>query len=329
MDGAFPIDAVFTWVDGADPAWLERRHAALIQTEESGQPLHDGALAPCRFQNNDELRYSLRSLERFAPWIRRVHLVTDRQSPVWLREDRVHLVDHSEIFPPDNACPVFNSNAIETVLHRIPGLAPHFLSFNDDFMLGRAVRPEMFFTPDGKPLIWVKKRCPAPFFTDAELARCGPYTATIHRSQRLAGERYRHPVPYRLNHYPKAMTMAGFESLWADFPEDMRRTMLSRFRAATDVSVHTLFACAQLATGAGVERAVNGISGLVWALRHGPSHLGATLGDDNYTAKCRLIRLLHPLTFCLNDGDKTTDAHRQHMMALYDRLFPHKSRFEK
>ena len=37
-----------------------------------------------RYRDNNELRYSLRSLAKFAPWIRHVYIVTNGQIPYWL-----------------------------------------------------------------------------------------------------------------------------------------------------------------------------------------------------------------------------------------------------
>lgn len=135
----FPIDAVYTWVDGSDPAWLARRQTMLERMASSGVPVRETNINECRFQDNGELRYSLRSLARFAPWVRRVYLLTDNQKPQWLDEGSVRLVRHEDVFPPDSLLPVFNSRAIESVQHRIPGLAEHFISLNDDFLLGRPV----------------------------------------------------------------------------------------------------------------------------------------------------------------------------------------------
>ena len=59
------------------------------------------------------------------------------------------MVPHREIFGDTGRLPTFNSQAIESRLHRIPGLAEHFLYLNDDVFLGRPVPPEMFFTPGG------------------------------------------------------------------------------------------------------------------------------------------------------------------------------------
>ena len=149
MQVTFPIDAVYTWVDGTDPAWLERKRAALEQN--LGHPMPEAAADDLRFVGHDELRHSLRSLEQYAPWIRHVYLVTDGQRPDWLREDSewVTVVDHRDIAPPGTVLPTFNSQAIEVNLHRIDGLSEHFLYFNDDMFLSSPVQPELFFHANG------------------------------------------------------------------------------------------------------------------------------------------------------------------------------------
>src|SRR5699024_8230192 len=136
-DVQFPIDVVYTWVDGADPAWLARK--AEVSGEVPPEGLHAEATDPARFRSRDELMYSLRSLDDFAPWVRHVYLVTDDHVPHWLNTDdpRISIVDHREIFPDDGRLPVFNSNAIISRLHHIDGLSEHFLYMNDDVMLAR------------------------------------------------------------------------------------------------------------------------------------------------------------------------------------------------
>ena len=81
-DVSFPIDAVYTWVDGADPVWRRRFDAAVAA--DSGHEYHDEARADNRYDSRDELRFSLRSLDMYAPWIRHIYLVTDGQVPAWL-----------------------------------------------------------------------------------------------------------------------------------------------------------------------------------------------------------------------------------------------------
>ena len=74
------IDLVYLWVDGNDPVWLAKKNAYL----PADRQVDPEAAGECRFVENDELRYSLRSAERYAPWIRRVYILTDDQTPAWL-----------------------------------------------------------------------------------------------------------------------------------------------------------------------------------------------------------------------------------------------------
>ncbi|WP_415184115.1 hypothetical protein [Phaeovulum sp.] len=113
-------------------------------------PFKVEAVYESRFKSRDELRYSLRSIFDYAPWVRNIFIVTNGQVPTWLDvdHDRVRVVPHREIIPAEYL-PTFNSHVIESCLHRIPGLAEHYIYFNDDVMLLRAVKPTDFFTENG------------------------------------------------------------------------------------------------------------------------------------------------------------------------------------
>lgn len=145
---AFPVDIVYTWVDGDDPEWLERKEAA---QRAAGARVPPRVTAAERFCNRDELKYSLRSVAEFAPWVRKIHVVTAGQRPDWLNTDhpKIHMVDHEEIYADPGWLPTFNSSGIETQLHHVPGLAERFLYFNDDFMLGQLTEPSDFFLGNG------------------------------------------------------------------------------------------------------------------------------------------------------------------------------------
>jgi hypothetical protein len=151
------IDAVVAWVDGEDPVHKAKRELYLAgQKGRKPTPL---ATKARRFSNNDEIRYCLRSIRNFAPWIGTIHLVTDSQFPASIdreiaREHGVVQVDHTHIFRGHEALlPTFNSLAIETFLWNIDGLAENFLYFNDDMFLTGPVSPRDFFTEDGRPVL--------------------------------------------------------------------------------------------------------------------------------------------------------------------------------
>tara|TARA_R110002050_G_scaffold150757_1_gene277697 strand:- start:234 stop:554 length:321 start_codon:yes stop_codon:yes gene_type:complete len=81
-----------------------------------------------------QLRYSLRSIMKFAGWVRHIYIVTNGQVPSWLdvSHPRITVVAHEEIFTDPSDLPTFSSPAIEVHLHRIPGLSNRWIYFNDD-----------------------------------------------------------------------------------------------------------------------------------------------------------------------------------------------------
>ena len=159
----FEVDAVITWVDGADPVLTLNRDYHLSKANAlalagTKAPLHDNGTNPHRWLCSDELNYCVRSIANNAPWVRRIWIVTDNQTPEIMQlppeiAAKISIIDHSEIFAGyEDALPTFNSLSIETMLWRIPGLAEHFLYFNDDVFLTAPVTPSDFFAADGPVL---------------------------------------------------------------------------------------------------------------------------------------------------------------------------------
>lgn len=144
------VDAVITWVDGADPAHRAKRERWLAEEQgHDAQVRHDTAAT--RWDSRFELYYCIRLIRRNAPWVQRIFLVTDDQRPEWLTEQEaqrhnVVLVDHKTIFAGyEHVLPTFNSTTIETMLHRIPGLSERYLYLNDDIFLLRPTQEQDYF----------------------------------------------------------------------------------------------------------------------------------------------------------------------------------------
>ena len=139
----FDVDIVVTWVDGNDPAWLEEK-ARFSGANDS----------PNRYRDWGLMRYWFRAIEKNAPWARTIHFVTWGHVPDFLdvSNSRIHVVNHRD-FLPAHALPTYNSAAIEMNLHRIEGLAEHFVLFNDDMFLMRPTAKGDFFDPSGKPVL--------------------------------------------------------------------------------------------------------------------------------------------------------------------------------
>jgi Stealth protein CR2, conserved region 2/Stealth protein CR1, conserved region 1/Stealth protein CR4, conserved region 4 len=150
-----PIDIVYLWVDGNDPAWRLKRAcsaAAMDSTDRDRLAPHGNVEG--RYRDNDELRYSLRALERFFPAHGHVYVVTDAQTPHWLRHtNRVTVIDHRDLIPAAQL-PIFDSGHIESYVHRIPGLSERFFYFNDDVFFGAPVHVNDWFFDGGSYAAW-------------------------------------------------------------------------------------------------------------------------------------------------------------------------------
>jgi hypothetical protein len=233
LDVRFPVDVVYTWVDGSDPAWRARRDS-FLRAVPSGVD-SEAAASAARFQCRDELRYSLRSLQMYAGWVRQIFLVTDKQVPEWLdlSDRRVHVIDHSEIFPDATCLPTFNSHAIESVLHRIPGLAEHFLYFNDDVFLGRPIGPELFFWSNGLPKFFPSR---ATLDLDGPRDRDVAVLTAAKNNRRLVAAASGAWMSNKLKHTPMPLTRTLMFEMEERFTADFERTRASRFRHPDDIS---------------------------------------------------------------------------------------------
>ena len=251
---AFPIDVVYTWVDDSDPQW----QSALRETRErfGGEVLHAQAANASRYRNREELRYSLRSLALFAPFVRRIFIVTAGQVPSWLAEHpKVRVVDHAEILPAD-ALPTFNSHSIESRLHHIEGLAEHYLYLNDDFLFGREVRPTTFFSPSGVAIFAPDSNGPIPAGPPSPQDR--PVDSASKNVRQLMSDTFGMRIGRKISHAPYPQRRSVLAEMEHRFPEDFDRTAHSRFRHCSDLNIASCFShYYAFATGRAIEGTVS------------------------------------------------------------------------
>ena len=138
------IDFVVLWVDGNDPQWQAQK------AKYQGKTLDDSNAAH-RFRDWGLMPYWFRAVEKFCPWVRKVHFVTCGHVPQWLNLDcpKLNHVKHSDYIPAEYL-PTFSANTIEMNIHRIPDLAEHFVFFNDDMFLVRPMAEDAFFREAGE-----------------------------------------------------------------------------------------------------------------------------------------------------------------------------------
>jgi hypothetical protein len=221
-------------VDGSEPAHAAKRERCL--REQRG--IHENGLEQARFRDNEELRYSMRSLALHAPWIRSVILVTDGQTPAWLKRDHpsIRIVDHTE-FIPSRFLPTFNSHVIEAYLHAVPGLAEHYIYLNDDVFLARPCRQTDFFTPNGLPLAfvdWRKRRLFGYSYTKT------PHAQSYFNTLRILRERgVRTDPKFITAHGPYPQTLSNAAEAFAFYREHIEAFAANKFRTAGELALYS------------------------------------------------------------------------------------------
>lgn len=233
------IDAVITWVDGNDPAHREKR----TRYADPGMLKADDVAGDTRFVAVGEIAWCVASLNRFAPWINKIYIVTDAQDPdlePFMKRNfpqghiPMEIVDHQVIFRGyEEYLPTFNASAIETMTWRIPGLSDHFLELNDDMMLCAPVQPSDFFTEDGKSICYTDKASiPLTLFTRMLKSRSGgrkrvTFKGILCNASMLAGNRWTY---MKMNHTPRGLRRDFYEAYYMSHPQDMIRNIQYRFR---------------------------------------------------------------------------------------------------
>lgn len=308
------VDLVYLWADGNDPDWLRQRSIV------AGKPLdHTEENCKGRVANNDELKYSLRSVDKFIPWIRHIFIVTAQQQPEWLllSHPKIHLINQKDIIPAE-ANPCFNSNVIEYFLYNIPDLAEYFLYSNDDMFFNDRLPQEFFFTPKGLPVVHLRRK---PLgkghyrIKDFLGKSLGQYRSNIKESKEIiaqkfgkyyAGESYHNIDAYKKSDYQTAVEQVFNENIQASLPHHMR--------ALGDIH-RSIFSYYALAIGHAEKRYI--------------SRATAPKIDLNKSNYANYFKGNNPKLFCMNDTEHVTDSDRERAKQFLDELFPVKSSFEK
>jgi hypothetical protein len=308
------IDVVFTWVNHQDPKWR-----ALWKETVGSEPEQEAGdtRGLDRFMNRDELRFSLRSVARFAPWVRRVFIVSNCSPPPWLDTDnpRIQWVDHEEVLPREGL-PVFNSHAIESRLQHVPGLAERFLYFNDDFFLMRKIERSHFFSSNGMSLSFVEGHGsvngePHPESPD--------YLNAARNGRRLIEEAFGRSATALHKHTPYALLRDVLLEMEERFHEPISRTSMSRFRSIDDISTvsflyHHYAYLTGKATYAGSDATL--------------------IKPQTVHYPLRLHQLLEgaqrPVSLCLNDGGGGSGPMwDRYVVEFLNAFFPTPSEFER
>lgn len=329
----FPIDVVIPWVDGSDPAW-QREH-------DQYQAAHSADNSAARYRDWDTLRYWFRGIEQYAPWVRKIHFVTYGHLPAWLDRSnpKLHVVNHRDYIPA-KYLPTFSSHTIELNLHRIEGLAEHFIYFNDDVYLTAPVRPEDFFVgglPADTAVFGIVKNTDVDNFMPYIMLNMLA-VINMHFSKRAMLKRdffkwftwkngpdvknnlYLLPwssyTGFRNYHTCVPYLKSTFQTVWDAVPEILDRTCRNRFRSREDVNQY-LFRYWQLASGRFMPRR--------------PNSTYLTMGQENAREAERILRSHRYQVVCINDDPLEFDfeSEKRRLDEAFARIFPTPSGFER
>ena len=309
----YDVDLVYLWCDGNEPAFWERKNYWLKQENRPAMQ----AVADGRWEQVDELKYSLRSVEKYLPWIHHIYVVTDRQVPMWLKTDnpKLTVVDHSEIIP-EKYIPVFNSSAIETSIYKIPGLAEHFLLANDDTFVNRSLKKSFFFQ-DGKPIFRM------------QLSMLNPqslYQASLLHTIDLLEKDFGAQIPFfstrnlAPHHNIDAYLKSDYEDCANHFEKEYEKTLSHKFRKADDIQ--------RIGVAIWTVMKGHGLVKVVYASTKKPHRIDSLFATNTRRNYAKKIASMNPGLFCINDGELSTPQDRMRLKKYLHKRFPKRSQFE-
>jgi hypothetical protein len=305
------VDVVYTWVNGSDP-----EHKALLK--QYGRNWDAG------FRDYGVMRYSIRTVERFMPWVRNIIIVTNGQVPSWANTSspRLRMVKHDDLFQNKEDMPTFNSNAIEAHLVHIPGLAPCLLYLNDDMFLAREIPKDFYWDEHGNLRLYMSGGYIAPMY---EKMRSNLWHRSVGTSNELL-TRYYYPNattqvkhPY-VGHTCYNMRRDILELMYSRWQVEFDRTSTHKFRQGDDTALPFLQANVALEEfGADSAKAYN--------------LYGTWTSDQNKNQQFwQRLWSSGPYCVCMNDGlDSTPEGNAaiDQLERLFTEKFPEPSSVEK
>lgn len=314
------IDLVYLWCDDSDKSWHKKRMYYAKQCNMNTENNCEG-----RYVQSDELKYSLRSVAKYMPWVHHIYIVSDRQIPKWLnlKNPKISIVKHEDILPKEKL-PLFNSSAIETGLANIPHLSEYFLYMNDDFFINKKTELNDFITQEGTPICRMNRHKSTNPLTFYERRVYNMY-CQIKKDFNLS-EKFCLPH-HNIDIYRKT----DFFNCQQYYQNLVTETLCHRFRDEADWerALAFYYAIATKKMKLKIENKYR-FSFLYW-LKHTLLDFGKKdsivipLTKKNYLKK---LKRYSPKFFCLEDNEQTTNEDRKRGKKFLEQYFPEKSEFE-
>ena len=336
MNQDMKIDLVYLWVDGGDLDWRSQKDKWL-EIIKGQKPVYRDAAIDARWRDNGELRYSLRSVEQFVPWVNHIYIITGfGQIPKWLNTNhpKITIVPHEQIFP-SGALPTFNATAIEMCIPNIPGLSEHFLLMNDDLFFNRPLHPNFFFDRRGRALVRYSNHSERSKNIQQWKSRVDEYYQTLILSAEFIDRVFGHQVyKYRPSHGVDPY----IKSSWIEcrthpkIAPQIDSQIYNKFRTNNEVQ-RWIFNLYDLIQGRAKfihsrarkftrHKITDAIYNTIFALQIKNSPIYCT---DTSSARRAIMNA--PI-FCINDSADTNDTILENNARFIQERFPNKSSFE-
>lgn len=334
------IDFVILWVDGNDPKWKEEKNKYWNRLYYNANKDGNGDE---RFRDWNNLKYWFRAVEKYAPWVRKIHFVTYNQIPEWMNvnTEKLHIVNHSD-FIDNKYLPTFNCNPLEINLHRIKGLSENFVYFNDDMFLTRAVSSDLFFKNN------LQRECAILYplantdindsFNYLMLSNTGIINDKFNLKQSFKsnfgkwvnisygksniinlfmGMIYSNISGITIPHLPSALKKSTYEEVWNLYSEKLNETTAHKFRNVTDVTQY-LFRYWEIMKGNFIPTKYTDFGKCFY------------LQEDNVDELCRAIENKKYDMICINDTKNLVDFGKikNKINNSFETVLPEKSSFE-
>lgn len=335
------VDIVLPWVDGSDKEWIEKKDYYLKQDTNI-----DIDAGENRYRDWESLKYVLRSIEKFAPWVNKVFFITDHQIPNWLntKNEKLVVVNHEEYMPKE-FLPTFSANPIELNLHRIADLSEHFVYLNDDFFFTRKTTVKDFFVKGLPRLVAMEKpkTITNNMVFDTLMANdireiLKHFKKKTHVKRKYWAKWYNMFLPiecffnifydmtartgwagFYMDHLPAPFLKSKIAECWNVFTDKLTEVSKNKFRSSEDINQY-LFTEHLLCTGNFYPDRVRRRGNLV------------NLDDvkrKNIDFACEVIKKQKYKTICLNDSNvENFEEVKNKINSALDYIMPEKSSFE-
>lgn len=310
------IDLVYLWVNGQDKKWREKKNLYL-----KDKNISEASGGNCRYADNDELKYSLRSVEKYLKFINKIYIVTDNQTPNWLNlnNKQIKIIDHSEIIPK-KYLPLFNSVALETFIPYIEGLSEYFIYSNDDCFVYKNTKADFFFKNE-KPVHRFNVRL-------KQSHKNHIYGKSLYYTKAIIENKInKKTVPFLPHHNMTGYKKSDCMEYINLFIDEIEKTRMMKFREGCAMEKTGIEYWSVALKKSIYKRVHLGSIDYIFALLRikQTDSLFLSKNKNNILEKLNLFK---PHLFCINDIENADGQNTINLQNILEKLYPEKSCYE-